>query len=292
MRSDEEEATRSLLSALAWHPVDADMAEDAGALGRRWLPSHHTIDGAVSRSLPPPSAPGLGCSPATSDTFRCSPIYTRRTDSTTTPARDLQSYNGPRSVEDRRVGRWLSFGRRLADDRCRVRRWRARTPQCGSGPGTRPFGRATGPQMAGAAARQHDAGSRRVHRRGTRCRPLLRLREGALRAVVRRSGSQRPENSLSCLRFQQQRANRTLVQYVSIFDVLLGAADSCHGRMVAEQLKGCFDRFEIFGGEQDDVCAAVSGDLNSLMGRCDLFGNLRKSSFDLRQRQRRHRPKS
>lgn len=46
MRSEEEEATRSLLSALAWHPVDADVAEDAGALGRRWLPSHHTIDGA------------------------------------------------------------------------------------------------------------------------------------------------------------------------------------------------------------------------------------------------------
>jgi len=46
MRSDEQEATRSLLSALAWHPVDADVAEDAGALGRRWLSSRHTIDGA------------------------------------------------------------------------------------------------------------------------------------------------------------------------------------------------------------------------------------------------------
>lgn len=46
MRPDEEDATRSLLSALAWHPVDADVAEDAGALGRLWLPSHHTIDGA------------------------------------------------------------------------------------------------------------------------------------------------------------------------------------------------------------------------------------------------------
>jgi predicted nucleic acid-binding protein len=46
MRADEEDATRSLLSALAWHPVDADVAEDAGALGRRWLPSHHAIDSA------------------------------------------------------------------------------------------------------------------------------------------------------------------------------------------------------------------------------------------------------
>ena len=46
MRPAEEDATRLLLSTLRWHPVDADVAEDAGALGRRWLPSQHTIDGA------------------------------------------------------------------------------------------------------------------------------------------------------------------------------------------------------------------------------------------------------
>ena len=46
MRPGEEAATRSLLSALEWHPVDADIAEEAGALGREWLPSHHAIDGA------------------------------------------------------------------------------------------------------------------------------------------------------------------------------------------------------------------------------------------------------
>lgn len=46
MRPHEEDATRSLLSALEWHPVDADIAENAGALGRQWLPSHHAIDGA------------------------------------------------------------------------------------------------------------------------------------------------------------------------------------------------------------------------------------------------------
>jgi predicted nucleic acid-binding protein len=45
MRTAEEEGTRSLLSTLIWHPVDAEVAEEAGALGRRWLPSH-TIDGA------------------------------------------------------------------------------------------------------------------------------------------------------------------------------------------------------------------------------------------------------
>ncbi len=46
MRAGEEDETRSLLSALAWHPVDEQVAEEAGALGRRWLPSHHTIDSA------------------------------------------------------------------------------------------------------------------------------------------------------------------------------------------------------------------------------------------------------
>ncbi len=46
MRPAEEEGTRSLLSTLVWHPVDADVAEEAGALGRQWLPGHHTIDGA------------------------------------------------------------------------------------------------------------------------------------------------------------------------------------------------------------------------------------------------------
>jgi predicted nucleic acid-binding protein len=46
MRPSEDEATRSLLSTLLWHPVDAQVAEEAGALGRRWLPSHDAIDGA------------------------------------------------------------------------------------------------------------------------------------------------------------------------------------------------------------------------------------------------------
>jgi len=45
MQPAEEVSTRSLLSILVWHPVDAEVAEQAGALGR-WLPSHHAIDGA------------------------------------------------------------------------------------------------------------------------------------------------------------------------------------------------------------------------------------------------------
>ncbi len=46
MRPAEQEATRILLSAFVWHPVDEDVAEQAGSLGRTWLPSHHTIDSA------------------------------------------------------------------------------------------------------------------------------------------------------------------------------------------------------------------------------------------------------
>lgn len=46
MRPKEEGGTRSLLSTLVWHPVDAEVAEEAGALGRQWLASHHTIDSA------------------------------------------------------------------------------------------------------------------------------------------------------------------------------------------------------------------------------------------------------
>ena len=46
MRAREEQATRSLLSTLRWHPVDADVAEKAGELGRAWLPSHGGMDGA------------------------------------------------------------------------------------------------------------------------------------------------------------------------------------------------------------------------------------------------------
>jgi Predicted nucleic acid-binding protein, contains PIN domain len=46
MRPEEEAATRRLFKALIWHDVDVRVAETAGELGRRWLPSHHTIDGA------------------------------------------------------------------------------------------------------------------------------------------------------------------------------------------------------------------------------------------------------
>jgi predicted nucleic acid-binding protein len=46
MRPPEEDATRKLLGTLIWHQVDTTVAEQAGVLGRRWLPSHHTIDSA------------------------------------------------------------------------------------------------------------------------------------------------------------------------------------------------------------------------------------------------------
>ncbi|MEO5680787.1 MAG: type II toxin-antitoxin system VapC family toxin [Acidimicrobiales bacterium] len=46
MRRAEEGPTRLLLSTLIWHEVDGEVAEAAGELGRRWLPSHSGIDSA------------------------------------------------------------------------------------------------------------------------------------------------------------------------------------------------------------------------------------------------------
>jgi len=46
MRPAEEDPTRSLLSTLVWHPVDAEVATEAGTLGRRWCPSHNAVDSA------------------------------------------------------------------------------------------------------------------------------------------------------------------------------------------------------------------------------------------------------
>ncbi|HET6612932.1 MAG TPA: type II toxin-antitoxin system VapC family toxin [Kofleriaceae bacterium] len=44
MRASEDASTRRLLSAIEWHGVDEKIAEEAGRLGRQWLPSHHSID--------------------------------------------------------------------------------------------------------------------------------------------------------------------------------------------------------------------------------------------------------
>ena len=46
MRAREEDATRALFDAFAWHPLDERLAEIAGELGRRWLPGNRGIDSA------------------------------------------------------------------------------------------------------------------------------------------------------------------------------------------------------------------------------------------------------
>ncbi|HEX3394557.1 MAG TPA: PIN domain-containing protein [Acidimicrobiales bacterium] len=46
MLPPDHDRTWALLSTLAWHPVDAEVAEEAGTLGRRWLPHHPAVDGA------------------------------------------------------------------------------------------------------------------------------------------------------------------------------------------------------------------------------------------------------
>lgn len=44
MRAAEEPSTRELLSSVEWHEVGEAIVEEAGRLGRRWLPSHNSID--------------------------------------------------------------------------------------------------------------------------------------------------------------------------------------------------------------------------------------------------------
>jgi predicted nucleic acid-binding protein len=46
MRVDETRATRGLLGAVVWHPLDETIAEIAGELGRTWLPANRGIDAA------------------------------------------------------------------------------------------------------------------------------------------------------------------------------------------------------------------------------------------------------
>jgi predicted nucleic acid-binding protein len=46
IRDRELEAIAPLLEAIVWHPVDRQVSEAAGALGRTWLPSHNGIDAA------------------------------------------------------------------------------------------------------------------------------------------------------------------------------------------------------------------------------------------------------
>lgn len=46
MRPREEAATRGLLAVLTWHPLDEQVADVAGELGRRWLPGNRGIDSA------------------------------------------------------------------------------------------------------------------------------------------------------------------------------------------------------------------------------------------------------
>lgn len=43
MRPDEEPATRDLIETITWVDIDAASAEDAGAIGRRYLRSHQGI---------------------------------------------------------------------------------------------------------------------------------------------------------------------------------------------------------------------------------------------------------
>ena len=72
MRVPEERATRRLLDSLDWIAVDDELAERAGALANRYLPSHPGVDPVdyVMPRRPNASTPGSGL--ATSATSQCS----------------------------------------------------------------------------------------------------------------------------------------------------------------------------------------------------------------------------
>lgn len=46
MRPPEEDRTRRLLAGLVWHPVDETISEEAGRLGRAWVPRRPGISAA------------------------------------------------------------------------------------------------------------------------------------------------------------------------------------------------------------------------------------------------------
>lgn len=81
MRPEEEEPTRLLLSTLVWHEIDAEVAEQAGALGRRWLPSHHGIDGADLAIAATAILTGASLLTLNVRHFRCSKSCAGRTES-------------------------------------------------------------------------------------------------------------------------------------------------------------------------------------------------------------------
>lgn len=60
MRAHEKRGTRLLFDTIQWHDVDLAIAEEAGALGRRWRRSHSGID--VADYLIAATATMLGCS--------------------------------------------------------------------------------------------------------------------------------------------------------------------------------------------------------------------------------------
>jgi hypothetical protein len=59
---------------------------------------------------------------------------------------------------------------------------------------------------------------------------------------------------------------------------------------VAQELQSRLDGLQVFGGNEHDILTPVLGDLDPLMGRRHLLGDLRQTDLDLGKWQRRHRP--
>src|SRR5271166_1213211 len=98
------------------------------------------------------------------------------------------------------------------------------------------------------------------------------MRRQPLQEVARRVDGQRNERRRpECSRWggrtspDQELADRGLLQDLAVGDLRLGDLQALLRLRVAQELKGCLDRFEVLCGDEHDVLAPVLGDLDTLM---------------------------
>ena len=91
---------------------------------------------------------------------------------------------------------------------------------------------------------------------------------------------------------RQQRAHLFFTENGATCDLLLGALDPSLSLRICQELEGRLERLQILSGDKNHTITSIFRDLYSLVSGGNIFGDLRKPSFDLRQRQCRHRPES
>src|ERR1700683_324829 len=111
-------------------------------------------------------------------------------------------------------------------------------------------------------------------------RPLLAV---ARRGDAPRSGPRRPGSSLRLGRRPtgNEITDRLLVQDITGRDLGLCNLQPLLTLGVAQELQSRLDGLQVFGSNEYDVSTPVLGDLDPLMGRCHLLGDLRQTGLDL-----------